>query len=93
MEAEGRRPWFHLPDAQLAGRSAARAISCPAQPTELYFIKLVLSPPQLIQLQYCRNNFWLLPEEEQTSEAGGALPSAPAHSGLRSLTLPGLQSL
>lgn len=78
LEAEGWCPWFPLPGAQLAGESIARAISCPAQPKEDYgFINLMSSPPQLIQFQYCRNNFSLLPEEEQTSEARGALPSPP----------------
>lgn len=77
-EAEGRCPRFPLPDAQLAAKSTAGAISCPAQPTEHnYFINLMSSPPHLIQLQYCRNNFSLLPEEEQTSEARRALPSPP----------------
>lgn len=37
----------------------------------------LVSPPPLIQLQYCINNFLQLPREEQTSEARRALPSPP----------------
>lgn len=42
MQAEGWCPWFPCPDAQ----QAARAVSCPAQPTEhCDFINLLSSPP------------------------------------------------
>lgn len=45
------------------------------QSTIISLINLMSSPPRLIQLQYCRNNFPLLPKEKQTSEARRALPS------------------
>lgn len=78
MEAEGWCLWFPLPAAQRAVKSIARVTSCPAQPSEhYYFINLMSSPPQLIQLQYCRNNFLQLLEEVRTSEARRALPSPP----------------
>lgn len=66
-----------LPGAQLAGKSAARALLCPAQLTEHSYLIHLVSPPPLIQLQYCTNNFLQLPREEQTSEARRALPSPP----------------
>lgn len=59
LAAGGRRLVFmvSLPDAQLAGKSTARALSCPAQLTEHYYFIHLMSSPPLIQLQYRRNNF------------------------------------